>query len=171
MEALLLRTHCLAVIAIAGAMLVPACGRTQAAQDSSDQAALRRLFGLPRGAELLSYDGYPSQVGFGQREGLSLSAEYRLADDDMGKFLRSAVEAGWQPLPMPVGLSELIPFHGLSVPWDAADGLYRCQTAGDDVLHARRTTSCLETTAFHDVILGVFDAASQRVWVTVRSAY
>lgn len=167
----MLRFHCLVVLVLAGATLVPACDRTQAAQDTADQAALGRLFGLPRGAELLSYDGYPSQVGFGQREGLSLSAEYRLADDDVGKFLRSAVEAGWQPLPMPVGLSGLIPFQGLSVPWDAADGLYRCQTAGDDVLHARRTTSCLGATTFHDVILGVFDAASQRVWVTVRSAY
>jgi hypothetical protein len=110
-------------------------------------------------------------VGFGQREGLSLSATFRLDEQEAQAFLDGASESGWEPLPMEPGLIQRIPFEGLEVPLDRTEGIYLCRTAGDDVLYARSTRSCAETVDFHDLILGVFDSSTNRAWVTVRSGY
>lgn len=153
------------------AFALAGCGRSQASQDRLDQAALRRLFVLPRGAAVVEFDGYPSRVGFGQREGLSLSAAYRLDAGQAQAFLESAEGSGWEPLPIAAGLLDRIPFQQLEVPKNLTDGFYLCRTAGDNVLYAEETRSCAETLDFHDLILGVYDRRAQQVWVTVRSAY
>ena len=152
-------------------LILGGCGGSQAVQDRMDQSALRRLFRLPRTAEVVEYDGYPSMVGFGQREGLGLSAAFQLEPEEAKAFLETAAEAGWEPLPIPAGLMGRIPFRELDVPFDRTNGLYLCRTAGDNVLHAETTRSCAETADFHDLILGVYDDSTQTVWVTVRSGY
>ena len=152
-------------------LILGGCGGSQAVQDRMDQSALRELFGLPRGAEVVEYDGYPPMVGFGQREGLGLRAAFRLGPEEVEAFANSAAETGWQALPIPAGLMGRIPFRELDVPLDRTDGLYLCRTAGDNVLHAETTRSCAETADFHDLILGVYDPSTQMVWVTVRSGY
>ena len=160
----------LAALFVSG-LLLGGCGLPQYLQDTMDQAELRRLFGLPRGARVLSYAGYPSMVGFGQREGLSLDAAFELTDDEGQTFLAQAAEGGWQPLPMSDALFAHIPFQGLSVPLDQSNGLYLCRTAGNEVLHARETKGCVEVARINDLILGIFDATTNSVWVTVRSGY
>jgi len=152
-------------------LILGGCRSSQALQDRMDQSALRELFGLPRRAEVVEYDGYPPMVGFGQREGLGLSAAFQLEPEEAQAFLETAAEAGWEPLAIPAGLVARIPFRGLDVPLDWTDGLYLCRTAGDNVLHAETTRSCAETADFHDLILGVYDPSTQMVWVTVRSGY
>ena len=42
--------------------------------DSSDKSALVKHFKIPDNAEMIVYDGFPTMVGFGQREGLNISA-------------------------------------------------------------------------------------------------
>ena len=153
------------------ALLLGACSGAQGVQNAIDQAALRRRFGLPRRAEVVNYRGYPSMVGFGQREGLGLSAAFQLEPEQAQAFLETAAEAGWEPLPIEAGLVERIPFRELEVPLNLSQGMYLCQTAGNEVLHARETRSCAETPAFHDLILGVYDSTEDQVWVTVRSGY
>jgi len=167
----MLRGSRLAVGSLALALLLGACGGAQGVQDAMDQAALRRRFGLPCRAEVVSYSGYPSMVGFGQREGLGLSATFQLEPEPAQLFLETAAEAGWEPLPIEAGLVERIPFRELDVPLSLSQGAYLCLTAGDEVLHTRETRSCDEVVQFHDIIFGVFDSTTNRVWVTVRSGY
>ena len=153
------------------ALLLGACSGAQGVQDAIDQAALRRRFGLPRRAEVVNYRGYPSMVGFGQREGLGLSATFQLEPEPAQAFLERAAEAGWEPLPIEAGLVERIPFRELEVPLNLSQGAYLCLTAGNEVLHAKHTRSCDEVVQFHDIIFGVFDSTTNQVWVTVRSGY
>ena len=167
----MLRGSRLAVGLLALALLLGGCGGAQGVQDTKDQAALRRLFGLPGRAEVVSYSGHLAMVGVGQREGLGLRARFQLEPEQAMAFLETAAEAGWEPLAIPAGLMGRIPFRELDVPLDRTDGLYLCRTAGDNVLHAETTRSCAETADFHDLILGVYDPSTQTVWVTVRSGY
>ena len=140
-------------------LILGGCRSSQALQDRMDQSALRELFGLPRRAEVVEYDGYPPMVGFGQREGLGLSAAFQLEPEEAKAFLETAAEAGWEPLPIEAGLVERIPFRELDVPLHLSQGMYSCQTTGNEVLHAETTCSCalchsaestLERLAAHD---------------------
>lgn len=140
-------------------------------QDQIDQRALSDLFDLPGGLTLVAYDGYPAMVGFGQREGLSLNAAYVLTDQQETEFIRRAIARGWEPLPMPESLRVHIPIQGLKVPLEVQSGLFYCRTAGDNVLHAAKTSPCAEAGSMNDIIIGVLDSSQNRLMVEVRSGY
>jgi hypothetical protein len=140
-------------------------------QDRADLARLKEIFGVPGEARLVSFDGYPASVGFGQREGLSLSAEFELPPDLVPAFLEERLEAGWRELPIPEEVAGRIPFEGLPVPLEASTGIYTCRTAGDDVLHAGGTVPVEDAAFVNDILVGVFETGTGRLSVAVRSAY
>jgi len=146
-------------------------GCAQPLQDMIDRAALRALFGLPMGAELVEYQGFPPMVGFGQREGLRLRAVYDLSQAEGAAFLEQARDRGWEPLPVSAGLLGHIPFREIPAPLDRTRGLFLCRTAGDQVLYPASTRGCLEVLRLNDLIFGVYDSAERRVWVSVQAGY
>jgi hypothetical protein len=149
----------------------PACDEPQASRDRADLERIREIFGIPEEIELVSYDGYPPTVGFGQREGLSLSAVFRLTGGQVDEFVAGNLARGWRELPMPAGLVAAIPFRDLPVPVDAAEGVYICLTAGDNVLYSTRARPVVEGDHIDDLILGILDTSDNTLCVTVRSAY
>jgi hypothetical protein len=140
-------------------------------QDDMDKTQLLRHFNIPPGAQLIEYNGYPARVGFGQREGHQVSATYRFTEGELAAWLTQARSNGWQPLPIPSEIREKIPYKGLKVDIDAAQGLYLCRTAGDNVLHAKKTRSCGEVQRMNDIIIGTLDPVSRQLRVTVCSSY
>lgn len=163
-----------ALLAIAIVLLplsLSSCTGAQAVQDWVDERALRKQLAIPAGFDLVSYDGYPSMAGFGQREGLEISARYRLDGEQAAAFATRARANGWQPLPIPDATRSKIRFQGLKVPLDAQQGLYLCRTAGDDVLHARETRSCDAANSLHDIILGVLDTSTGELSAVIRAGY
>jgi hypothetical protein len=140
-------------------------------QDDMDKAQLLRHFDIPPGTQIIEYHGYPDRVGFGQREGLQVSATYRFTESELAAWLPQARSNGWQPLPIPPEIRQKIPYKGLKVDIDAAQGLYLCRTAGDNVLHAKKTRSCAEVQRMNDIIIGTLDPVSRQLRVTVRSSY
>jgi len=158
------------ILILAGLVLpLVSCGRIQ---DGKDQKQLIRLFNIPDNAKLVSYRGYPSMVGFGQREGLEISARYRFTDQQLGKFLAAARgSTGWESLPIPAEVKAKIPYKDLKVPLDAQKGVYLCRTAGDNVLAAMKTTSVLAAPRVSDIILGVLNADTNELYVMVKSSY
>jgi hypothetical protein len=147
------------------------CGPSQPQQDSRDQERLEEMFGIPEGSALVSYQGFPAMSGFGQREGLSLAAAYRLQEGEVADFVERSLSEGWRELPMPDSILACIPFQGLAAPLDATSGIYTCRTAGDNVLHADSTIPVEEADRVNDLILGVFDTEENLVHVVVRSGY
>jgi hypothetical protein len=149
------------------------CSSRVRGQDAAHRslARLRGIFGIPEGCELVSYDGYPSTVGFGQREGLALSAVYRLDGSQAREFVDRSLSEGWRELPVPDSVTACIPFQGLTVPLGAMQGIYTCRTAGDNVLYAASTRPVEEAGSVHDVLIGVFDSETNLLSVEVRSAY
>jgi len=155
------------VMILAAAFFLLACQ----SQDDMDKAQLLRHFNIPPGTQLIEYNGYPARVGFGQREGLQVSATYRFTEGELAAWLPQARANGWQPLPIPSEIREKIPYKGLKVDLDAAQGVYLCRTAGDDVLHAKNTRPCGEVQRMNDIIVGTLDPVSCQLHVTVRSGY
>lgn len=152
---------------LAAAFVLIACQ----SQDNMDKGQLRRHFSIPPDAEILDYHGYPARVGFGQREGLQVSATWRLTEAELAAWLPKAGAKGWRPLPIPAEIRQKIPYKGLKVDLDAVEGLYLCLTAGDNVLYAKNTRPCAETPRMNDIIIGILDPATRRLSVTVRSSY
>ncbi len=140
-------------------------------QDDMDREQLRRHFGLPPGVQIIEYHGYPARVGFGQREGLQVSATYRFTEGQLAAWLPQARSNGWQPLPIPAETRRKILYKGLKVDLDAARGFYVCRTAGDNVLYASKTKPCAEAQRMNDIIIGILDPDSRQLSVTVRSSY
>jgi hypothetical protein len=140
-------------------------------QDDMDREQLRRHFGLPPGVQIIEYHGYPARVGFGQREGLQVSATYRFTEGQLAVWLPQARSSGWQPLPIPAETRRKILYKGLKVDLDAASGFYVCRTAGDNVLYAGKTRPCAEVQRMNDIIIGILDPDTRQLSVTVRSSY
>lgn len=134
-----------------------------APQDVRDQRAARRRCGLPPDAAVLTWDGYPSQVGFGQREGLSVSGTFRPPPG------WSSSAAGYRPAPWPRARDAAEETFRLGAWVDLAVAL-RCETAGDNVLGATPTTPCDARRPLNDLILCAV-LPSGEVAVQVRSAY
>lgn len=158
---------CCRVVILAAVFIVSACQ----SQDEMDREQLRRHFGIPPGVQMIEYHGYPARVGFGQREGLQVSAKYRFTEGELAGWLPQAQANGWQPLPVPAEIRQRIPYKGLKIDLDGAEGLYVCRTAGDNVLHARKTRPCAEAQRMNDIIIGTLDPATRQLSVTVRSRY
>lgn len=139
-------------------------------QDASDQAALRRLFSLPNDVQIVHYEGFPSQVGFGQREGLYLVAHYQLTPEQVSVWANDA-PAGWEPLPMPMEVQAQMDAFRFEALRDGQEGYYFCRTAGDNVLHAKETRPCTAVKDPLDLIAGVVDLATGEMVVQVQSFY
>jgi hypothetical protein len=158
--------HCRRVLILA-VLLLCACQ----AQDERDRGQLLRHFTIPPSVQIIEYHGYPARVGFGQREGLEVSATYRFTEAELAAWLPQARADGWQPLPIPAETRSKIPYRGLKVDLDRTVGLYICRTAGDNVLHATRTRPCAEAQRMNDIIIGILDPGTREVSVAVRSSY
>lgn len=161
-------------VVLAAALLLSfpqSCGPDQAEQDVRDRERLREIFAIPESAELVSYRGFPPTMGFGQREGLSISACYLLTDEQEDAILEKAPSMGWRRLPITSGVLRAIPFEDLDVPLDIQEGVYTCRTAGDDVLRAVETRPVEEAVSVRDIILGVLDTRANRLYVQVRAGY
>ncbi len=138
-----------------------------------DEMALQRQASIPSGFKRVEYHGFPLMSGFGQREGLTVSAVYELTARQKDRFIKNAPSQGWKALPFPREIKERIPFKGLSVPLDAPHGLFICRTAGNDVLHSRklRELAHTEPTMVIDLVIAVYDLQKNRLYAEVRSCY
>ena len=132
-------------------------------QVTRDQRDVRRLCGLPDDTTVTSWTGLPSSAGFGQREGLSVSGVF----NPPATWSPSA--AGLRALPWPTAREAVERDFRLGAELDTGR-FARCQTAGNDVLHATGATPCDAVPRLLDVILCVV-TPSRQVRATVRSAY
>ncbi|MEN9800417.1 MAG: hypothetical protein RL653_4114 [Pseudomonadota bacterium] len=146
---------------LGGGLLIAALTACES-QDASDQRAVRRLCGLPSEAEVVTWNGYPGRVGFGQREGLSVAGTFKMPAG------WSAEASGYRAAPWPAAREAAEHFQ-LGSAVDGARAL-RCETAGNDVLRARTTRPCEGGARTNDLILCTVDGSGQ-VRAVVRSAY
>ncbi len=140
-------------------LLMSAC----TSQDETDQRRVRARCGLPRDATVLVWKGYPEQVGFGQREGLSLEGTFRPTAG------WSAPAAGYRVGPWPRARAAIEKGFRLGAMVDGARAL-RCETAGDNVLSATSTRPCDTVAPLPDLILCVLEPSGD-VRAVVRSLY
>jgi len=119
--------------------------------DRSDKSALEKHFEIPDDAEMIAYDGFPTMVGLGQREGLNISAKYLLNDEDMNDWIKNMRTKGLKNLPMEPDCKSKLWFKDKLVPLETKTGYYFCRTAGNDVLNATETKSCDEVDNLNDI--------------------
>ena len=120
---------------------------------------------------MVEYEGFPSMVGFGQREGLQISPRFVLTQEQAPEYAEWAVADGWEPLPIPEAILSKILFQGIRVPLDLSTGRYVCRVAGDSVLISRETQPCAEVDILPDLILGVLDTTTSRLCTVIRAGY
>jgi len=144
---------------------------SNSSQDVADQTELRRLFSLPDDAQILHYEGFPSTMGFGQREGLRISARYKLTPEQVARWSENARSNGWQELPIPPDVKRRMAAFRVEGFGDVEKGFYLCQTAGNNVLHATSTKQCAAVEKQNDIILGVLDALTGEMNTMVQSSY
>ncbi len=134
----------------------------QVITDETDKAALKKHFEIPDDAELISYDGFPPTAGFGQREGLSISAKYLLSEEDMNKWIKLMQTKGLKKLPIESECKSKLWFKDKLIPIETKTGYYYCRTAGNDVLNATETKSCDEFENLNDIIFAILDYRKER---------
>jgi hypothetical protein len=156
------------LLIVAAAVFTPGCAIDQ---DASDQERLREIFAVPPEAQIIEYRGFPARSGFGQREGLRLSARYRLSAPVFSAWLASARNAGWRELPFPQSIRSRFRIRFDEAPLDTAHGLYLCRTAGNEILNTAETRPCEKAEAMNDVRLGVFDQSTGVLSVLVAAGY
>ena len=139
--------------------------------DRSDKAALKNHFEIPDDAEMIAYDGFPTMVGFGQREGLIISAKYLLTNKDMNNWIENMKTKGLKKLPIELRCKSKLWFKDKLVPIDVNDGYYFCRTAGNDVLNAEVTKPCDEVDHPNDLIFAILDTEKKELSVIVTSGY
>jgi hypothetical protein len=143
----------------------------QQVTDSSDKAALRKHFEIPDHAEMIAYDGFPPMAGFGQREGLSISAKYKLSAEDINNWINNVKYKGLKKLPIKPECRAKLWFKDKLISLDTATGYYFCRTAGNDVLNATETKSCDEVDNLNDIIFAILDTEKKELSVIVISGY
>lgn len=139
--------------------------------DETDKAALKKHFEIPDDAEMIAYDGYPARVGFGQREGLTISARYRLTDEDMNSWIKSVQPKGLKELPISPECRSKLWFEDKLIPLDTQTGYYFCRTVGDEVLNAAKTKPCDEVDNLIDAIFAILNTEKKELSVIVTSRY
>ncbi|MCW8810166.1 MAG: hypothetical protein OQJ93_06860 [Ignavibacteriaceae bacterium] len=139
--------------------------------DSSDKSALEKHFDIPDDAEMIAYDGFPTMVGFGQREGLNISAKYLLSNEDMNEWIKNMQTKGLKKLPIDPECKSKLWFKDKLIPTETENGYYYCKTAGDDVLNATETRSCDEVDNLNDIIFAILDTEKKELSVIVTSGY
>lgn len=139
--------------------------------DNSDKAALQKHFEIPDDAEMIAYNGFPTMVGFGQREGLTISAKYKLNDEDMKSWIQKVQYQGLKKLPLEENCRNKLWFKDKLIPLETKAGYYFCRTAGDNVLHAEVTKSCDEVENPNDIIFAILDTEKKELSVIITSGY
>jgi hypothetical protein len=139
--------------------------------DESDKAALKRHFEIPDEAEMIAYEGFPPVSGFGQREGLTISAKYLLNIEDMNGWITKMKEKGLKKLPIEPEFKRKLWFKDKLVPLETQTGYYYCRTAGDDVLNATETKPCEEVDYLKDIIFALLDTEKNELSVIIKSGY
>jgi hypothetical protein len=139
--------------------------------DESDKASLKRHFEIPDDAEMIAYDGFPPMSGFGQREGLTISAKYLLSDEDMNVWIKNMRPKGLRKLPIETECRNKLWFNNKLVPLETKTGYYYCRTAGNDVLNATETKPCDEVDYLNDIIFAILDIEKKELSVIVTSGY
>ena len=139
--------------------------------DRSDKSALEKHFEIPDDAEMIAYDGFPTMVGLGQREGLNISAKYLLNDEDMNDWIKNMRTKGLKNLPMEPDCKSKLWFKDKLVPLETKTGYYFCRTAGNDVLNATETKPCDEVDNLNDIIFAILDTEKKELSVIVTSGY
>ena len=139
--------------------------------DQSDKSALEKHFEIPDGAEMIAYDGYPTMVGFGQREALSISAKYKLNYIDMNNWIKKVQSKELKPLPIEPDCKNKLWFNDKLVPKDLKTGYYFCRTAGNDALNAKTTKSCDDVESLNDIIFAILDTKTKELSVIITSGY
>jgi hypothetical protein len=143
----------------------------QVITDETDKAALEKHFEIPDDAEMIAYDGFPPTAGFGQREGLSISAKYMLSDEDVNAWIKNMRAKGLKNLPIEPECRSKIWFKNKLVPLETVTGYYYCRTAGNDVLNATETKPCDEVDNLNDIIFAILDSEKKELSVIVISGY
>jgi hypothetical protein len=181
------------VLIIAVTLLMTSC---QSIADRSDQKALRKQCQIPTFAGLERFNGFPYINGFGQREGLQISAKFIIPKDKSVNFEKSLQreDSQWRPLPIPADILAKNRFKLSDVNLNASKGYFRCRTAGDNALHEKETSSCFNPKVwrmvkkdpprweykeaplesidlFSDVIISVYEPASRTITAGVASGY
>ena len=139
--------------------------------DSSDKSALEKHFEIPDDAEIIAYDGFPTMVGFGQREGLNISAKYLLNDEDMNEWIKNMKIKGLKNLPIESECRSKLWFKDKLIPVETKTGYYYCRTAGNDVLNATKTKPCDEVDNLNDIIFAILDTEKKELSVIITSGY
>ena len=139
--------------------------------DSSDKSALEEHFEIPDDAEMIAYDGFPTMVGFGQREGLNISAKYLLSDEDMNEWIKIMQTKGLKKLPIESECKGKLWFQDKLIPLETKTGHYYCRTAGNDVLNATETKLCDEVDNLNDIIFAILDTEKKELSVIITSGY
>jgi hypothetical protein len=143
----------------------------QVITDNSDKAALEKHFEIPDDAEMIAYDGFPAMVGFGQREGLNISAKYLLSEKDMNKWIKHMQTKGLKKLPLESECKSKLWFDDKLIPIETATGYYYCRTAGNDVLNATEKKPCDEVENLNDIIFAILDTGKKELSVIITSGY
>jgi hypothetical protein len=139
--------------------------------EAGDKAALRRQCHIPAYAVLVQFTGYPSRAGFGQREGLSISGRFRIPEKDAGRFEGEAKAGGWKELPIPESVRSQIWYRPFESSLELQRGLYRCFTASDDVLHAKKIVPIGTDRKPNDLIISIYDRSTGNLYAAIKSAY
>ena len=139
--------------------------------DESDKSALKRHFEIPEDAEMIAYDGSPPMSGFGQREGLTISAKYSLNVEDMNRWIKKMRGKGLKKLPIEPECRRKLWFKDKLIPLETQTGYYYCRTAGDDVLNATETKPCNEVDYLKDIIFALLNTEKNELSVIIKSGY
>lgn len=147
------------------APLLAACER------ASDEEVLRRTFAIPRAARLTAIETYPKTAGTFGREGLSIDALFTFGPDELDATrVRLEKDPTWRPLPPPADLLGRLP-AGLDIRPGAERGIWACRTAGDDLMHARKS-DCLERPGrLNDAMFALLDFDRRTLRVRVKTDY
>ena len=134
--------------------------------------------------------------GFGQREGLTLSAKYSIPESRVKEFenMLQAQDAEWEPLPIPPEILKRIRFKFQSLNLQSTTGFFRCRTAGSNVLYEQDTSPCSNPKSwvmiekdpprwerqevplqsidsFSDIILSMYEPNTRTFSASVKSGY
>jgi hypothetical protein len=144
---------------------------TLGCESPSDEEVLRRTFAVPRVARLVSLEASPKTSGTFGREGLSIDAVFGFGPDELAAYrVRLEKDPTWRPLPPPAELLERLP-KGLKLPQGARNGVWACRTAGDDLMHARKSDCIGRAGVLKDAMFAVLDTDRRTLHVAVHTVY
>jgi len=137
----------------------------------SDEEVLRRTFAIPQAAKLLSLEATPKRADRPGREGLRIDAVFGFGPDELAAYrVRLEKDPSWRPLPPVEEVLRRLPASG-PLPLDAKSGVWTCRTAGNDLMHARKSDCMNRPGNLADFMLAVLDADRRVLRVRVKTTY